>query len=89
MEQEKIDRISIQIKDLIEREVLKKSNDDNKYFNHYNDVMSELEHEINITQEILKDFKESNLNFNIIEQEGYLRALKTMVNRFRNDETYL
>ena len=49
--------------------------------------MSELESEIRNTEEIIEDFKESKLSVNVIE-EGYLRCLKTMVNRFRDWERW-
>jgi hypothetical protein len=39
--------------------------------------------------ENIKDFKEENLTINSIEQEGYLRCLITMYNRFREWEKNL
>jgi hypothetical protein len=50
--------------------------------------MSELESELKYTNEIIEDFQETNLTFNVIEQEGYKRCLTTMINRFRDFEKY-
>ena len=75
--------ITKQITKLINDNVSKITNDDNKWKNHYEIVMSELEDEIKNTEELIGDFTESKLSINLIEQEGYLRCLRTMYNRFR------
>ena len=83
------EEIAKQIAELINNKVSQLKRDDEKWKTHYNDVMEELESEIKSTEEFIKDFSESKLTINAIEQEGYLRGLKTMVNRFRSDEFYL
>ena len=80
--------IAKQLNELINRNVNSLKLDDEKWKNQYNAVMEELEIEIKNTEELIEDFTESKLSFNKIEQEGYLRCLRTMVNRFRNWEKY-
>lgn len=76
------------IAEMINKEVSKLNHDDQKWKYQYEYVMEELEREINYTEELIEDFTESKLSFNKIEQEGYLRCLKTMVKRFRDWERY-
>lgn len=57
-----------------------------KWKRQYKTVMDELELEISQSEIEIKDLTEDNLSINRIEEEGYLRALKTMVNRFKNWE---
>ena len=71
--------VAKQITELINKNVNQLKHDDEKWKNQYESVMSELESEIRNTEEIIEDFKESKLSVNVIEQEGYLRCLKTML----------
>lgn len=80
--------VAKQLAVLINRNVNSLKLDDEKWKNQYNYVMEELEIEIRDTEELIEDFTESKLTFNKIEQEGYLRCLRTMVNRFRDWEKY-
>lgn len=80
--------IAKQITELINKNVNQLKHDDEKWKNQYDSVMEELESEIKATEELIEDFTEPKLPFNKIEQEGYLRCLRTMVNRFRNWERW-
>lgn len=82
------EEVAKQIAELINKNVNQLKHDDEKWKNQYESVMLELESEIRNTEEIIEDFKESKLSVNVIEQEGYLRCLKTMVNRFRDWERW-
>jgi hypothetical protein len=84
-----ISDIAKEIKHLIDQNVSKIKHDDQKWKNHYDSVMEELESEIETAEVVIEDFKESKLSINLIEQEGYLRCLRTMVNRFRHYENHL
>lgn len=81
--------VSKKVKELIDFEVSKIERNENKWKNQYNDVMSELESELRITNETIEDFKDSKLTLNSIEMEGYKRCLTTMINRFRDFEKYM
>jgi CRISPR/Cas system CMR-associated protein Cmr5 small subunit len=81
--------IARQIAELINKKVNDLKQDDEKWKNQYDSVLQELESEIKLTEELLEDFTESKLSINLIEQEGYLRCLRTMVNRFRDWELLL
>ncbi len=61
-------------------------NNEQKYKNQYDSVMAELEFEIKQASSGLEYLKEENLTFSAIEQEGYLRCLKQMVDKFRSWE---
>ena len=78
--------VARQITELINKNVNQLKNDDQKWKNQYDSVLEELESEIKSTEELIEDFTESKLSINLIEQEGYLRCLRTMVNRFRDWE---
>ena len=80
--------VARQITELINKNVNQLKNDDQKWKNQYDAVLEDLESEIKSTEELIEDFTESKLSINIIEQEGYLRCLKTMVNRFRDLERW-
>ena len=80
--------IARQIAELINKNVNDLKQDDEKWKNQYDSVLQELESEIKLTEELLEDFTESKLSINLIEQEGYLRCLRTMVNRFRDWERW-
>lgn len=80
--------VARQITDLINKNVNQLKHDDQKWKSQYDSVIEELESEIKQTEELIEDFTESNLSFNKIEQEGYLRCLRTMVNRFRDWERW-
>lgn len=82
------EEIAKQIADLINENVERLNHNDKKYKNLYETIMEDLESEIRYTEELIEDFTESKLTINKIEQEGYLRCLKTMVNRFRDWEKY-
>lgn len=75
--------IAKEVQKLINYEVSKIEINETKWKNHYDNVMLELENELKNTNETIDDFKENNLTFNLIEQEGYKRCLTTMINRFR------
>lgn len=77
-----------ELQKMINYEVSKIENNETKWKNQYENVMSELESELKYTNEIIEDFQESKLTINIIEQEGYKRCLTTMLNRFRDFEKY-
>jgi hypothetical protein len=81
--------IARQIAELINKNVNTLKQDDEKWKYQYDCVLQELESEIKLTEELLEDFTESKLSINLIEQEGYLRCLRTMVNRFRDWELLL
>lgn len=83
-----IDEIARHISELVDKNVAQLKNNDQKWKNQYETVMDELEGELRLTEESLKDFKEENLTVSFIEAEGYLRCLKAMVSRFRNFEMY-
>ena len=83
------EQIAKQIKDLIDRNVNTIKHDDEKWKEHYQMIVEDLEGEIKMTEELIEDFTESKLSINLIEQEGYLRCLRTMVNRFRDWEGYI
>jgi CRISPR/Cas system CMR-associated protein Cmr5 small subunit len=80
--------IAREISELINKKVNDLKQDDEKWKNQYDSVLQELESEIKLTEELLEDFTESKLSINLIEQEGYLRCLRTMVNRFRDWERW-
>jgi uncharacterized membrane protein YgaE (UPF0421/DUF939 family) len=80
--------IAKQIVELINKNVNQLKHEDEKWKNQYDSVLQELESEIKSTEELLEDFTESKLSINLIEQEGYLRCLRTMVNRFRDWERW-
>jgi tRNA A37 N6-isopentenylltransferase MiaA len=90
MEIEKNDKaiiiIAEEIATLVHRTVKRIEYDEQKYKNQYDSVMSELEDEIKQIESSIIYFKEEKLTFNAIEQEGYLRCLKQMVDRFRSWE---
>jgi len=81
--------IAKQLAELINKNVNKLNNDDQKYKNHYESVMEELEYEIKQAELVIEDYTDAKLTFNKIEQEGYLRCLKTIVNKFRDIENYI
>lgn len=81
--------VAKQITKLINENVNQLKHDDEKWKNYYVSVMNEIEGEIENTKELIADFTESNLSFNKIEQEGYLRCLITMFNRFRDWERWV
>ena len=78
--EEKIKSIALAINKLIEDGVSDISSNDKKYENLYNDIKSEIESDIKNTQELYDDYKLNKLDFNLIELEGYLRCLKTIMN---------
>jgi CRISPR/Cas system CMR-associated protein Cmr5 small subunit len=80
--------IAREIAELINKKVNDLKQYDEKWKNQYDSVLQELESEIKLTEELLEDFTESKLSINLIEQEGYLRCLRTMVNRFRDWERW-
>jgi uncharacterized membrane protein YgaE (UPF0421/DUF939 family) len=80
--------IAKKVQTLIDFEVSNIERTENKWKNQYESVMSELENELKYTNETIEDFQENNLTFNIIEQEGYKRCLRTMINRFHYFEKY-
>lgn len=79
--EEKIKSIALAINKLIEDGVSDINSNDKKYENLYNDIKSEIESDIKNTQELYDDYKLSKLDFNSIELEGYLRCLKTIMNK--------
>lgn len=85
----KVNEIAKKIQDLIAYEVSDIKNEETKWETHYKNMMSELESELAHTNEMVSDFTESKLTLNIVEQEGYKRCLITMLNRFKDLETYM
>ena len=79
--EEKIKSIALAINKLIEDGVSDINSNDKKYENLYNDIKSEIESDIKNTQELYDDYKLNKLDFNLIELEGYLRCLKTIMNK--------
>lgn len=89
-DQKQINDIADQISIIINRAVSKKvPNRDSKWEEHYNDCMERLSQEMHIVEKVIADYAEENLTVNRIEQEGYLRALKTMLNEFKDNEQYI
>lgn len=78
--------VANKLTELINKLVYDLQHDDQKWKDQYEEVMEELETEIRIAKEVILDFNEENLTLNKIEQEGYLRCLITMVNRFKDWE---
>ncbi len=83
-----VEEISKELIKMIDNKVSIIENNDQKFKTHYESVMDELESELKFTSELIEDFKEGGLTINAVEQEGYLRCLKTMVNRFRDWEKF-
>ena len=65
-----IDEIARHISELVDKNVAQLKNNDQKWKNQYETVMDELEGELRLTEESLKDFKEENLTVSFIEAEG-------------------
>ena len=84
-----IKEIAKRVQKIIDDEVVTLKHDDSKWKSQYESVMSELESELKAINAGIEQFKESNLNFNVIEQEGYRRCLITMLDRFRYFEKFL
>ena len=89
MKEVTVKEISKQITELINSNVSRLNSEDHRWKEHYEGIMSELDCEIEQLKAVIKDYKEENLTLNAIEQEGYLRGLITMVNRFRDAEFYV
>lgn len=81
--------IAEKVQKMINYEVSKIENNETKWKNQYENVMNELEGELKYTNEIIEEFRESKLSVNVIEQEGYKRCLETMINKFREFESYM
>ena len=84
-----IKKLAEDLEAIINSEIRKTQSDDTKYKNHYNNVMAELENRIKDTETFKQHLTEQNLSFNAIEAEGYLRALKDMVEEFKSWEKYI
>lgn len=82
------EQIAIKIQSLIDLEV-RKQTPDIKWKKHYEEVMSDLIHELVQTEAAIEEFKEHNLSINTIEEEGYRRCLKYMIDRFNRWTTEL
>lgn len=81
--------VSIKIGRFIQSEIDSLKQDDSKWKEHYEDVMSHLKSEIENTKDIILDYKEENFTINRIEMEGYLRGMTTMYNQFKDWEQYV
>jgi hypothetical protein len=79
-------KIAKQIATLIQENVSRITHNDQKYKEQYDNVLSELEAEIEEIESVRQDFTEAKLSVNLIELEGYFRALKTIVKRFSDWE---
>lgn len=87
--QEDIQRIAEEVFELVVRNTQEKVVNDNKYQNHYLNIMEELDSEIESTKVWLEDLKQDNLTIGAVELEGYLRALLFMTRRFKDWEPSL
>ena len=80
--------ITKKVVDFIDNEISRAKHNDEKWKDHYNSIMEELNYEIKSTEETILDFEDGKLKFNQVEMEGFLRGLKTMYNRFKNWEEF-
>jgi septation ring formation regulator EzrA len=82
--------LSATIQNIINREVADKLNSTitNNYKDAYKDAISVIEEHINNYKESIEDFTETNLTVNMIESEGGLRALLTVLNQIKYHEKY-
>lgn len=81
------DQIAKEIQSLIDSEV-RKQTPETKWKEYYQEVMSELSNELGQAEAIIEEFTDENLTLNAVEQEGYRRCLKYMVEKFNRWETY-
>ena len=79
--------IAQKVNEIVESIVLRTNNEDHKYKMLYDSIISDLELDIKLTEEHLSDLKDGSLKFSQIELEGFLRALKTMLDRFKTFES--
>ena len=90
-EQTEITQIARQLKHIIDENVRDRlyNVEELSYKNHYESVMSELESQLKVANEIIEDYKEGGLTINAVEMEGFRRGLTTMINEFRDWEKYI
>jgi hypothetical protein len=81
-----INKISEAVSDYVETQTHNAVKKNDAWKEQYMTCIDELKHELKNSEECVADYKSENLNLNALEQEGYLRALKTMLNTF---ESYL
>jgi poly-beta-hydroxyalkanoate depolymerase len=79
---ELISDIAETISEYVEQKLKKHINDDKEWESYYNNCILELKQDLKTAESVIKNYTEENLTVNRIEQEGYLRALKTMLNSF-------
>ena len=82
MREVNLQTITRDISSYIHSKVIDITKDDNKWKEYYDSIIEQLKSEIHQTKEVIADYNDNNLTINRIEQEGYLRALITMVNQF-------
>ena len=82
MREVNLQSITRDIGSYIHSKVIDITKDDNKWKEYYDSIIEQLKSEIHQTKEVIADYNDNNLSINRIEQEGYLRALITMVNQF-------
>ena len=85
---ETIKQITDSITHLIEWHSEQEIAKDKKWKIFYDSIVSEIEAELRLAKETEIDYTNEKLNFNLIELEGYKRALITMLNKFKEYESY-
>lgn len=80
------EQVSKEITHIINKKINEFKRNDDKYRNHYESVMEELESEIKDSEELIGYLTEENLSISRIGEEGYLRCLKHIVGMFREWE---
>ena len=76
--QEVIEKISDQLNNIIQYELSK--NYDVSYKAKYDNLVEEIDYFLDEARNLVKNFKDENLNLSHIEAEGYLRAMITISN---------
>ena len=85
MKKVNVTQIAKDIESLIKQQVNELTYDDNaKWKDKYNNAIAELDYEIENAKSLIEDYSKNELKINSVEQEGFLRALITMRNVFKN-----
>ncbi len=79
-DQEMINRIANDVVQIIYRYIRKQDSRNAELELQIEAYIGNIENEIEHIEELIQDYTEENLTFNRIEQEGYLRCLKTQYN---------
>ena len=82
-EQELQKTIARKLVDIVEESTRSVKHQNEAWEKHGKDIIRDLEQEIELTLELIQDFKESQLTINAVEQEGYLRCLQTLKERYK------